>query len=142
MMAVVPAQSLRVSEIKDPTVLFERYNTEEIRTIERRVRGGIEQKKEELRQMVGERYRDLIDAADTIGEMRQCSESVVKSIQNMYSFCNKLKQTKTSLQINSKEEVTLSHLISTFTFLSITVIISLTKSTLLSSPSLNTFVIP
>ncbi|XP_031421201.1 conserved oligomeric Golgi complex subunit 1 isoform X2 [Clupea harengus] len=104
MMAVVPAQSLRVSEIKDPTVLFERYNTEEIRTIERRVRGGIEQKKEELRQMVGERYRDLIDAADTIGEMRQCSESVVKSIQNMYSFCNKLKQTKTSLQINSKEE--------------------------------------
>lgn len=142
MMAVVPAQSLRVSEIKDPTVLFERYNTEEIRTIERRVRGGIEQKKEELRQMVGERYRDLIDAADTIGEMRQCSESVVKSIQNMYSFCNKLKQTKTSLQINSKEEVTLSHLISTFTFLSITVIISLTKRTLLSSPSLNTFVIP
>ena len=141
-MAVVPAQSLRVSEIKDPTVLFERYNTEEIRTIERRVRGGIEQKKEELRQMVGERYRDLIDAADTIGEMRQCSESVVKSIQNMYSFCNKLKQTKTSLQINSKEEVTLSHLISTFTFLSITVIISLTKRTLLSSPSLNTFVIP
>uniref|UniRef100_A0A6Q2ZKL1 Conserved oligomeric Golgi complex subunit 1 n=1 Tax=Esox lucius TaxID=8010 RepID=A0A6Q2ZKL1_ESOLU len=66
------------------TVLFERYNTEEIRVIERKVRGEIEQKKEELRQMVGERYRDLIDAADTIGEMRQCSESVVKSIQDMH----------------------------------------------------------
>lgn len=114
-MAVVPAQSLRVSEIKDPTVLFERYNTEEIRTIERRVRGEIEQKKEELRQMVGERYRDLIDAADTIGEMRQCSESVVKSIQNMYTFCNKLKQTKTSPQVNSKEEVTFNHLVFYFT---------------------------
>uniref|UniRef100_A0A674AVJ2 Conserved oligomeric Golgi complex subunit 1 n=1 Tax=Salmo trutta TaxID=8032 RepID=A0A674AVJ2_SALTR len=74
-MAVVPAQSLRVSDIRDPTVLFERYNTEEIRGIERKVRGEIEHKKEELRQMVGERYRDLIDAADTIGEMRQCSES-------------------------------------------------------------------
>uniref|UniRef100_A0A674AU52 Conserved oligomeric Golgi complex subunit 1 n=1 Tax=Salmo trutta TaxID=8032 RepID=A0A674AU52_SALTR len=71
-MAVVPAQSLRVSDIRDPTVLFERYNTEEIRGIERKVRGEIEHKKEELRQMVGERYRDLIDAADTIGEMRQC----------------------------------------------------------------------
>uniref|UniRef100_A0A6Q2ZL99 Conserved oligomeric Golgi complex subunit 1 n=1 Tax=Esox lucius TaxID=8010 RepID=A0A6Q2ZL99_ESOLU len=69
-MSVVPAQSLRVSEIRDPAVLFERYNTEEIRVIERKVRGEIEQKKEELRQMVGERYRDLIDAADTIGEMR------------------------------------------------------------------------
>ncbi|XP_029109840.1 conserved oligomeric Golgi complex subunit 1 isoform X1 [Scleropages formosus] len=91
-MAVVPAQSLRVSEIRDPGALFERYHTEEIRAIERRVRGEIEQKKEELRQMVGERYRDLIDAADTIGEMRQCSESVVRSIQDMYRYCSALKQ--------------------------------------------------
>uniref|UniRef100_A0A8C2BLM5 Conserved oligomeric Golgi complex subunit 1 n=1 Tax=Cyprinus carpio TaxID=7962 RepID=A0A8C2BLM5_CYPCA len=88
-MATVPAQSLRVSEIKDPTVLFERYSTEDIRVIERKVRGEIEQKKEELRQMVGERYRDLIDAVDTIGEMRQCSESVVQSIQDMYRLQDK-----------------------------------------------------
>lgn len=79
-------------EIKDPAVLFERYNTAEIRRIERKVRGEIEQKKEELRQMVGERYRDLIDAADTIGEMRQCSESVVQSIQDMHQYCVRLKQ--------------------------------------------------
>ncbi|XP_047428126.1 conserved oligomeric Golgi complex subunit 1 isoform X2 [Mugil cephalus] len=93
-MAEDPALSLRISEIKDPAVLFERYNTEEIRRIERKVRGEIEQKKEELRQMVGERYRDLIDAADTIGEMRQCSESVVRSIQDMQQYCHSLKQSK------------------------------------------------
>ncbi|KAJ8389155.1 hypothetical protein AAFF_G00123610 [Aldrovandia affinis] len=103
-MAVVPAQSLRVSEIRDPAALFERYNTEEIRAIERKVRGEIEQKKEELRQMVGERYRDLIDAADTIGEMRQCSESVVHSIQDMYRYCHKLKQGKSPAPANSKQE--------------------------------------
>ncbi|XP_055048662.2 conserved oligomeric Golgi complex subunit 1 isoform X2 [Misgurnus anguillicaudatus] len=103
-MATVPAQSLRVSEIKDPTVLFDRYSTDEIRAIERKVRGEIEQKKEELRQMVGERYRDLIDAADTIGEMRQCSESVVQSIQDMYRYCNKLKQTKNTPQSSGKAE--------------------------------------
>lgn len=91
-----PALALRVSEIKDPAVLFERYNTEEIRRIERKVRGEIEQKKEELRQMVGERYRDLIDAADTIGEMRQCSESVVRSIQDMNQYCHSLKQVRTT----------------------------------------------
>ncbi|XP_029913910.1 conserved oligomeric Golgi complex subunit 1 isoform X2 [Myripristis murdjan] len=102
-MAVDPAQSLRVAEIKDPAVLFERYNTEEIRRIERKVRGEIEQKKEELRQMVGERYRDLIDAADTIGEMRQCSESVVQSIQDMHQYCHKLKQGKSSVT-SSKQE--------------------------------------
>lgn len=83
---------LRLSEIKDPAVLFERYNTEQIRRIERKVRGEIEQKKEELRQMVGERYRDLIDAADTIREMRQCSESVVESVQDMQQYCQTLKQ--------------------------------------------------
>uniref|UniRef100_A0A4W6D3X0 Conserved oligomeric Golgi complex subunit 1 n=1 Tax=Lates calcarifer TaxID=8187 RepID=A0A4W6D3X0_LATCA len=93
-MAEDPALSLRVSEIKHPAGLFERYNTEEIRRIERKVRGEIEQKKEELRQMVGERYRDLIDAADTIGEMRQCSESVVQSIQDMHQYCHRLKQGK------------------------------------------------
>lgn len=93
-MADEPALSLRVSEIKNLVVLFERYNTEEIRRIERKVRGEIEQKKEELRQMVGERYRDLIDAADTIAEMRQCSQSVVQSIQDMHQYCHKLKQGK------------------------------------------------
>ncbi|XP_069565997.1 conserved oligomeric Golgi complex subunit 1 isoform X1 [Brachyistius frenatus] len=95
-MAAEPALSLRVSEIKDPAVLFERYNTEEIRLIERKVRGEIEHKKEELRQMVGERYRDLIDAADTIGEMRQCSESVVRSVRDMQQYCHRLKHGKAS----------------------------------------------
>ncbi|XP_063327111.1 conserved oligomeric Golgi complex subunit 1 [Pelmatolapia mariae] len=96
-MAQDSALSLRVSEISDPALLFECYNTEEIRGIERKVRGEIEQKREELRQMVGERYRDLIDAADTIGEMKQCSESVVQSIQDMQQYCHRLKQGKASV---------------------------------------------
>ncbi|CAJ1075356.1 conserved oligomeric Golgi complex subunit 1 isoform X1 [Xyrichtys novacula] len=101
-MAEDPSPAVRVSEIKDPAALFERYNTEEIRRIERKVRGEIEQKKEELRQMVGERYRDLIDAADTIGEMRQCSESVVQSVQDMHQYCHNLKRGKTN--VSSRQE--------------------------------------
>lgn len=91
-MAAEPALSLRVSEIKNPAVLFERYDSDEIRQIERKVRREIEQKKEELRQMVGERYRDLIDAADTIGEMRQCSASVVRSVEDVHRYCQRLKR--------------------------------------------------
>ncbi|XP_051905589.1 conserved oligomeric Golgi complex subunit 1 isoform X2 [Hippocampus zosterae] len=98
-----PASSLRISEIKDPVALFERYSTDDIRGIERKVRGEIEQKKEELRQMVGERYRDLIDAADTIGEMRQNSASVVQSIQDMYQYCNRLKQSKVCITSHTQE---------------------------------------
>ncbi|MBN3313493.1 COG1 protein, partial [Atractosteus spatula] len=87
-MAAVPAHSLRISEIGDPTALFERYSADEIRGIERRVRGEIEQKKEELRQMVGERYRDLIEAADTIGEMRQtCIATVTNSNKEKIRLC-------------------------------------------------------
>uniref|UniRef100_A0A8C6SC30 Conserved oligomeric Golgi complex subunit 1 n=1 Tax=Neogobius melanostomus TaxID=47308 RepID=A0A8C6SC30_9GOBI len=85
------AVSLRGSELKEPSVLFERYSTEDIRRIERRVRGDIEQKKEELRQMVGERYRDLIDAADTIRDMRQSSESVLRAVTDMGRYCSGLK---------------------------------------------------
>ncbi|XP_053504572.1 conserved oligomeric Golgi complex subunit 1 [Ictalurus furcatus] len=102
-MAAVPVQSLRVSDIKDPTVLFERYGTDEIRAVERKVRGEIEQKKEELRQMVGERYRDLIEAADTIGEMRECSEKVVQSIQDMQKYCHTLKHSKHTPQSSRAE---------------------------------------
>ncbi|XP_054614726.1 conserved oligomeric Golgi complex subunit 1 isoform X2 [Dunckerocampus dactyliophorus] len=102
-MTVDPASSLRVAEIKDPVVLFERYSTEEIRSIECKIRGQIEQKKEELRQMVGERYRDLIDAADTIGEMRHSSESVVQSIQDMHQYCHLLKQGKSCASSRNPE---------------------------------------
>ncbi|XP_048411237.2 conserved oligomeric Golgi complex subunit 1 isoform X1 [Stegostoma tigrinum] len=87
----VAARNLRVSDIQDPGSLFERYGTEEIRQVERRVRAEIEHKKEELRQMVGERYRDLIEAADTITDMRLSSEKVVTSVRHMYEYCTRIK---------------------------------------------------
>ncbi|XP_072298379.1 conserved oligomeric Golgi complex subunit 1 [Eucyclogobius newberryi] len=85
------AVSARGSDMNDPALLFERYSTEDIRLVERRVRGDIEHKKEELRQMVGERYRDLIDAADTIRDMRQSSESVFRAVTAVGLYCSGLK---------------------------------------------------
>ncbi|XP_069511203.1 conserved oligomeric Golgi complex subunit 1 isoform X1 [Ambystoma mexicanum] len=90
-MAAVPANSLRIGDIRDPAALFEAYSAEEIRGLERRVRAEMEHKKEELRQMVGERYRDLIEAADTIGEMRLCAQQVVGSVQDMQRYCTGLR---------------------------------------------------
>ncbi|KAE8576114.1 hypothetical protein XENTR_v10004059 [Xenopus tropicalis] len=85
------AATMKLSEIKDPSALFEAHSAEEIRVLERRVRAEIEQKKEELRQMVGERYRDLIEAADTIGEMRRSSGLVVGAVRDMEKYCGSLK---------------------------------------------------
>lgn len=41
--------------------------------------------------MVGERYRDLIEAADTIGEMKLCAQQVVGSVQDMQRYCTGLR---------------------------------------------------
>ena len=41
--------------------------------------------------MVGERYRDLIEAADTIHQMRQCTSSVIQSLTSMQTSCNGLR---------------------------------------------------
>uniref|UniRef100_U3FWX1 Conserved oligomeric Golgi complex subunit 1 n=3 Tax=Micrurus TaxID=8634 RepID=U3FWX1_MICFL len=63
--------------------LFEKHTTAELRGVERQLRAGIEGKREELRQMVGERYRDLIEAADTIAEMRVSAEHLLEAVRGL-----------------------------------------------------------
>ncbi|NWH72776.1 COG1 protein, partial [Piaya cayana] len=63
--------------------LFEAHTAAEVRAVERRLRAGIEQKREELRQMVGERYRDLIEAADTIAEMRLSAQRLLGAVRGL-----------------------------------------------------------
>ncbi|KAH9518338.1 Golgi transport complex subunit 1 [Bulinus truncatus] len=76
----------------DSNVLFERHTIEEIRNLEKKTRSDIEKKKEDLRVMVGERYRDLIDAADTITDMKTSAENVMKSISRMEELCSSMRQ--------------------------------------------------
>nr|XP_060620214.1 conserved oligomeric Golgi complex subunit 1 isoform X2 [Anolis sagrei ordinatus] len=63
--------------------LFEAHTAAELRAVERRLRAGIEGKREELRQMVGERYRDLIEAADTIAEMRLSAQRLLEAVRGL-----------------------------------------------------------
>ncbi|KAG4073412.1 hypothetical protein HA402_007668 [Bradysia odoriphaga] len=60
--------------------LFEEHTVAEIHQIHKKLQSDVEAKKEELRTMVGERYRDLLKAADTIGEMKNASQSVTDQI--------------------------------------------------------------
>ncbi|XP_078723425.1 conserved oligomeric Golgi complex subunit 1 isoform X3 [Lampetra fluviatilis] len=71
----------------DSAALFERHSVEEIRGAERAVRADIEHKKEELRLMVGERYRDLMEAADTMAGMRASAERVRAAVRDMGAHC-------------------------------------------------------
>ncbi|GAB1605125.1 conserved oligomeric Golgi complex subunit 1-like [Argonauta hians] len=84
-------QNLPLHEM-DANLMFEKYTIQEIREIEKKNRVDIERKKEELRIMVGERYRDLIEAADTITDMKKSSQNVMNSISKIEELCKLLKQ--------------------------------------------------
>merc|ERR1711976_738728 len=60
-----------------------RYTVDQINEIEAKIRNDIERKLEDLRQMVGERYRDIIQAADTIESMHHCTRDIVDSLSNL-----------------------------------------------------------
>lgn len=61
---------------RDAESLFRTKKIAEIRAVEAATKREIEEKKEELRQLVGKSYRDLIDSADTIVLMKTSCESI------------------------------------------------------------------
>ncbi|XP_047139473.1 conserved oligomeric Golgi complex subunit 1 isoform X1 [Hydra vulgaris] len=73
--------------LPDVRLLFQTHSIEEINVIEKKIRGEIEKKKDDLRIMVGERYRDLINAADTIKDMESESSQVFGGIKNIQNLC-------------------------------------------------------
>ncbi|XP_065076704.1 conserved oligomeric Golgi complex subunit 1 [Ochlerotatus camptorhynchus] len=70
--------------------LFEQQSIAEIDQVHKRLQAEVELKREELRTMVGERYRDLLKAADTIGDMRTTASSIIQNVENITSACRKL----------------------------------------------------
>ncbi|XP_037511875.1 conserved oligomeric Golgi complex subunit 1 isoform X1 [Rhipicephalus sanguineus] len=84
-------------------LLFEQYSIKQIHEIEQTIRADIEKKKEDLRQMVGERYRDLIEAADTIGVMQRTSANVKRYVAQLTEQCQSL-QGKPSTPVAARPE--------------------------------------
>lgn len=65
---------------QDAELLFRTKPIAEIRNVEAATRKQIQDKSEELRQLVGNRYRDLIDSADSIVLMKSSCESISANI--------------------------------------------------------------
>uniref|UniRef100_A0A182YBC7 Conserved oligomeric Golgi complex subunit 1 n=1 Tax=Anopheles stephensi TaxID=30069 RepID=A0A182YBC7_ANOST len=74
----------------DVDQLFKQHNVAEIDLVHKRLLNEIELKREELRTMVGERYRDLLKAADTIGDMKQTAGSIIGNIDRITVRCQQL----------------------------------------------------
>lgn len=69
---------------QDAESLFRMKPISEIRNVEASTRKQIQEKSEELRQLVGNRYRDLIDSADSIVAMKSTGESIAGNISAIH----------------------------------------------------------
>ncbi|TFK30900.1 hypothetical protein FA15DRAFT_662966 [Coprinopsis marcescibilis] len=70
------------SDALTPDELFTRHTVVEVKVIQQRLRHDAEVKQEELRLMVGERYRDLIQASSSIISMGKSSQQVLTSFED------------------------------------------------------------
>ncbi|XP_066581349.1 conserved oligomeric Golgi complex subunit 1 [Prorops nasuta] len=76
----------------DMDKVFKEYTIKEIEEIQVKIQLESERKKIELRTLVGERYRDLILAANTIGKMKitsQCATTRISTLQNTFKELQK-----------------------------------------------------
>ncbi|KAJ7040430.1 Vps51/Vps67 domain-containing protein [Mycena alexandri] len=65
----------------DPDELFAKYTVAEVKFAQQRLRADADAKQEELRLMVGERYRDLLQASTSIIDIARSSKRVIEAFQ-------------------------------------------------------------
>ncbi|KAG0235703.1 Golgi transport complex subunit 1 [Actinomortierella wolfii] len=82
------ASDHQLSSVKDADELFIKLSVPDLNVYERKIRTDIEKKKQELRTMVGERYRDLIGAADRIVRMKETVLQVQNNLAGMRESCD------------------------------------------------------
>ncbi|CDW52148.1 oligomeric Golgi complex subunit 1 [Trichuris trichiura] len=72
--------------------LFVKHSVEHVREVEKEIRHNTELKREELRLMVGRRYRDIIEAADDLHTMHNIAEDALGQLQALRSGISRLQQ--------------------------------------------------
>ncbi|KAF7811547.1 Conserved oligomeric Golgi complex subunit 1 [Senna tora] len=91
---------------RDAESLFRSKPISEIRNVEASTRKQIEDKKEELRQLVGNRYRDLIDSADSIVLMKNSCHSISGNISSIHGSIRSLSLSQLLSQSPSQSSAT------------------------------------
>ncbi|KAJ3320948.1 Golgi transport complex subunit 1 [Boothiomyces sp. JEL0866] len=86
----------------DAEILFQKHNVDELRTILLKIKGDADRKKQDLRTMVGNSYRDVIDAADAVGQMKKSTEELISSFKMIQDIC---RQTSIS-SVTNKQDIT------------------------------------
>ncbi|XP_022929746.1 conserved oligomeric Golgi complex subunit 1-like isoform X1 [Cucurbita moschata] len=90
---------------RDAESLFRTKPISEIREVESSTRAQIQSKQEELRQLVGNRYRDLIDSADSIVLMKSTSHSISSNLSSIHRSIRSLSSSDSHTHLPSNNHV-------------------------------------
>ncbi|XP_023537548.1 conserved oligomeric Golgi complex subunit 1-like [Cucurbita pepo subsp. pepo] len=90
---------------RDAESLFRTKPISEIRKVESSTRAQIQSKQEELRQLVGNRYRDLIDSADSIVLMKSTSNSISSNLSSIHLSIRSLSSSDSLTHLPSHNHV-------------------------------------
>ncbi|RDX87431.1 Conserved oligomeric Golgi complex subunit 1, partial [Mucuna pruriens] len=101
------ADDHRISTLgsRDAESLFRTKPIAEIRKTEAATRKQIDDKKEELRQLVGNRYRDLIDSADSIVHMKASCNGISDNITAVHGRIRSLSQSQSQSQSQTQTKL-------------------------------------
>ncbi|KAG9013087.1 hypothetical protein FRB94_003920 [Tulasnella sp. JGI-2019a] len=72
----------------EPDQMFARFSVSEVKALQARLRSEADSKQEELRVMVGERYRDLLQASSSIESISESSQRVRNALEDMKEGCS------------------------------------------------------
>ncbi|KAI0347787.1 hypothetical protein BDW22DRAFT_1319545 [Trametopsis cervina] len=81
----------RNSDGWDPDELFTKHTVAEVKAIQHRLRADADAKQEELRLMVGERYRDLLQASTSIISIAKSSDNVLVALDEVRSTTSSIR---------------------------------------------------
>ncbi|CDO72958.1 hypothetical protein BN946_scf185007.g12 [Trametes cinnabarina] len=88
----------------DPDELFTKHTISEIKLVQSRLRAEAEAKQEELRLMVGERYRDLLEASTSILNLAKSSKHVLEALEEMRDTVNSITPARTPRRAPTGED--------------------------------------
>ncbi|KAK7695274.1 hypothetical protein QCA50_002464 [Cerrena zonata] len=75
----------------DPDELFVRHTVTEVKAIQHKFRNDADAKQQELRLMVGERYRDLLQASTSIISLAKSSDNVLHALDEMRGIASNVR---------------------------------------------------
>ncbi|CCM03137.1 uncharacterized protein FIBRA_05258 [Fibroporia radiculosa] len=88
----------------NPDDLFSKHTISEVKVVQQRFRSNAEAKQEELRIMVGERYRDLLQASASIISMAETSKHAMKAFNEMHAVVSSVEMARAPKRTSIAEE--------------------------------------